>query len=107
MNSDGYLLEKKSGCFKSLNWNFSYKDTTFTTNDLLSSLAQSKDWIEKIDGLYPKVITYETNNNHRVVIVPSTNRIDIRIHYTTPDFQRKINAHQLAESLASLCHSKY
>ena len=99
--SKDYLIEKKSTCFNALRWNF-YFINGQATSALLSGLAASELWLENIDAFYPRLMTYSTNNKHRVMIIPETGRIEIRVHYTSPVAERIEVAHQLAEQLNQL-----
>ena len=102
MESQAYFLEKKTTCFNSLRWDFRFNNESSTINTLLSGLANSKDWAESIDILYPRLISYVAKGQHRVMIVSETGRIEIRIHYTTSLAQRCAVAVELADSLSEL-----
>lgn len=102
MESQAYCLEKKTTCFNSLRWDFRFNNESSTISALLAGLANSSDWAESIDTLYPRLISYVDKDKHRVMLIPETGRIEIRIHYTTSLAQRCIAASKLAGSLSEL-----
>lgn len=45
------------------------------------------------------VVFEETRTRHRVLVVPSTGRLQVRLHYTTPEEERPREAARIGEAL--------
>lgn len=45
------------------------------------------------------VVFEESRTKHRVLVVPATGRLQVRLHYTTPEDQRPLEAARIGEAL--------
>ncbi len=81
-------LSRDFGCFKSLNWRTDLP--AGSDCDILVAVL-GKRGFEPVRPTGP-LRQLRTAEGHEVVLVPRTGRIQIRIHYLTPEHERRFKA---------------
>lgn len=94
-------LEKDHSCRTGLAWR-----TTIPQGPLGDALLDAFD-----DAGFPLssesfglVVFEERNTRHRVLVVPATGRLQLRLHYITPSESRLVEAERVGELLGRIFH---
>lgn len=82
-------------CFRGLTWDCEIAPVGSVTEIISHLLAQG--FIDESRGTQVRELVHP--GEHRVVVIPSTGRVQLRLHYLTPPAERKAVAQSFADLL--------
>jgi hypothetical protein len=96
-DEDGLRVELDHGCFAEMTWRMSFAQP-LDVNALVDSLLSAgfRDATR-----FPRVREIEEPAGHRLVLVPTTGRIQLRLHYLTAQGRRREEAIRIARLLTA------
>ena len=92
-------IKKENSCFNNLRWRV-FIDNKIKTEDFIQILT-SIGYTENVHPLYPKIIEMVYSDNHRIIFVPETNRIQIKLDIESIEKTRIETAKNIALKLCS------
>lgn len=99
------IITKETSCFNNLRWQI-FLATKISFEQFVDLLIKI-DYTEINHPLFPKVIELKHKNGHRIIFIPKTNRIQLKLDIDSNENNRTINAFKIAKKLiGSLTQAK-
>lgn len=95
--SERVVLTRDPACFRALSWVIELVDP-ITDWDEFHSRLLAKGWCESTR--LPRLWDLRQPEGHRLVVIPGTGRLQLRLHFLVPADERRAKALGLAEHLA-------
>ena len=96
---DGLRVEREQGCYRLLTWRCQPKnDLDPCRVDALRGLMLQGPYDDR--SRHPNLVELERNDRHRIIIVRTTGRTQIRIDYEVAEAQREEAARSVSADLA-------
>ncbi len=91
-------LRVGNGCRKLLIWEYSV--SVLKSSEKLTKLQEGLLDLGFVDVTrFDKIREFVDSSGHSLIIVPATERVQIRVHYLTPEGQRRTVAREIASKL--------
>ena len=94
---EGEILQKENSCFNHLRWRINIQ-RKISFEEFIAQLTQI-NYHEKVHPLFPKIIEMQHNSGHRIIFVPKTNRIQLKLSVDSVEKQRIEQAKQIAQTI--------
>lgn len=95
--SERVVLTRDPACFRALSWVLELAHPITDWNAFYSQLL-AKGWCESAH--LPRLWDLRRPEGHRLVVIPGTERLQLRLHYLVAADERRATALALAEHLA-------
>ncbi len=90
-------LKKSGGCFRNIRWMLDLEEET--VEDFIEKIKKSSLFRETVSPLGDRLLRFKDNDGNEIIVVPSTGRTEIRLHYLIPESERKAKAEEILKKL--------